>query len=136
LEGGLLRLENWPIELPLNGDLWTSLSRSSVCNVFLFKDQVSVFENFEIDKLSKGWGWLGYNKTNNKLEIVALPNQDPLSTVSGGALIPLLGIDVWEHAYYLQYKNARTDYLKAIWQVVNWKNVADRLATAQAQQQK
>jgi len=74
-----------------------------------------------------GWGWLGYNKADDKLVITTLSNQDPLSTAG---LVPLLGIDVWEHAYYLQYKNARPDYLKAIWQVVNWKNVAERLEKA------
>ncbi|TPX61087.1 hypothetical protein PhCBS80983_g01369 [Powellomyces hirtus] len=70
-----------------------------------------------------GWGWLGYNKATKKLEIVTTANQDPLLTHT-----PLLGVDVWEHAYYLQYKNVRPDYLKAIWSVVNWKNVAERHA--------
>lgn len=74
-----------------------------------------------------GWGWLGYNKEKGKLQIQTCANQDPLSTAG---LEPLLGVDVWEHAYYLQYKNARPDYLKAIWQIVNWKNVAERYANA------
>jgi len=77
-----------------------------------------------------GWGWLGYNKARKLLEIVTLSNQDPLSTTG---LVPLLGIDVWEHAYYLQYKNVRPDYVKAIWGVVNWKNVAERYATVAEQ---
>lgn len=70
-----------------------------------------------------GWGWLGYNKALNRLEIVACDNQDPLSTKG---LVPLLGVDVWEHAYYLQYKNVRAEYVKAIWNIINWKNVAER----------
>lgn len=62
-----------------------------------------------------GWGWLGYDKASGALKITTKPNQDPLTE-----FVPLLGIDVWEHAYYLQYKNVRPDYLKAIWNVVNW----------------
>jgi len=76
-----------------------------------------------------GWGWLGYNKQTKRLEITTLPNQDPLQPLTG--LVPLLGLDVWEHAYYLDYKNVRADYLKAIWEVVNWKNVAERYQKAQ-----
>jgi Fe-Mn family superoxide dismutase len=56
-----------------------------------------------------------------------MPNQDPLC-ITG--LVPLLGIDVWEHAYYLQYKNMRVDYLKEIWKVINWKNVEMRYMSA------
>jgi len=74
-----------------------------------------------------GWAWLGYNKAEDRLSIATCANQDPLSTLS---LVPLLGVDVWEHAYYLQYKNVRPDYLKAIWNVVNWKNVGERLDAA------
>ncbi len=74
-----------------------------------------------------GWVWLGYNKSQKRLEIETCDNQDPLSTKG---LIPLLGIDVWEHAYYLQYLNVRADYLKSIWEVVNWKNVAERFEAA------
>lgn len=76
-----------------------------------------------------GWTWLGYNKANGKLEIETCDNQDPLSTKG---LIPLLGLDVWEHAYYLQYKNARPEYIKNIWKIVNWSNVAQRLKDAKA----
>ncbi|MEE6475505.1 hypothetical protein FKM82_010774 [Ascaphus truei] len=71
-----------------------------------------------------GWAWLGYNKDSNRLQALACANQDPLQGTTG--LIPLLGIDVWEHAYYLQYKNVRPDYLKAIWNVINWVNVKER----------
>jgi len=74
-----------------------------------------------------GWGWLAYNKAEDKLVITTCANQDP---VSSQGLVPLLGIDVWEHAYYLQYKNLRPDYLKAIWEIVNWKNVAERFEAA------
>jgi len=74
-----------------------------------------------------GWGWLGFNKPKKRLEIATCDNQDPLSTKG---LIPLLGIDVWEHAYYLQYKNVRADYVKAIWNIVNWKNVEMRFGEA------
>lgn len=75
-----------------------------------------------------GWGWLGYHKGTKSLVLETCQNQDPLSTKG---LVPLLGVDVWEHAYYLQYKNVRPDYLKAIWDVVNWKNVEERFLNAQ-----
>ncbi len=74
-----------------------------------------------------GWGWLGYNKSMKRLQIAVCSNQDPLSTQG---LIPILGVDVWEHAYYLQYKNARPDYLKAIWRIFNWKNIEERFEKA------
>lgn len=75
-----------------------------------------------------GWGWLGYNATAKRVQFAATPNQDPLLAHRG--LIPLLGVDVWEHAYYLQYKNARPEYLKSIWAIVNWDDVAHRLSLA------
>lgn len=75
-----------------------------------------------------GWGWLGYHPESGKLVVETTPNQDPLQATTG--LIPLLGVDVWEHAYYLQYKNVRPDYLKEIWKIVNWDNVATRLKNA------
>jgi len=74
-----------------------------------------------------GWGWLGYDKAKKRVAAATCANQDPLSTLG---LVPLLGIDVWEHAYYLQYKNVRADYIKNIWKVVNWKNVEERYTKA------
>lgn len=74
-----------------------------------------------------GWGWLGYNKNLKQLEIATCANQDPLSTKG---LVPIVGIDVWEHAYYLQYKNLRADYVKAIWQIFHWSHIEERFAKA------
>ena len=77
-----------------------------------------------------GWGWLGYNKVGKQLQIATCANQDPLEATTG--LVPLFGIDVWEHAYYLQYKNVRPDYVKAIFRVANWKDVSARFTAATA----
>nr|ARO77522.1 manganese superoxide dismutase [Urechis unicinctus] len=75
-----------------------------------------------------GWGWLGFNKTSQKLQMAACANQDPLEATTG--LVPLFGIDVWEHAYYLQYKNVRPDYVNAMWNVANWSDIAQRFDQA------
>ncbi|WVQ91075.1 hypothetical protein IAS59_004864 [Cryptococcus gattii] len=72
-----------------------------------------------------GWGWLGYNKDTKKLEIVTTPNQDPLLSH-----VPIIGIDIWEHAFYLQYKNVKPDYLNAIWDVINYEEAESRLKAA------
>lgn len=75
-----------------------------------------------------GWGWLGYVKASNSLCIHTCSNQDPLISLG---ITPLLGIDVWEHAYYLQYKNVRPDYVKNIWNIINWKDIEARFEAAQ-----
>lgn len=80
--------------------------------------------NASVSVQGSGWGWLGFNKGADKLEIVTSANQDPLSSKG---LIPLVGIDVWEHAYYLQYKNVRPDYVKAIWKIFNWQKIEERI---------
>ncbi|WP_152022049.1 superoxide dismutase [Candidatus Uabimicrobium amorphum] len=82
-----------------------------------FKQTKSIF--------GSGWGWLVVK--DKKLEIVTTPNQD--NPVSHGA-VPILGLDVWEHAYYLKYQNLRGDYIKAWWNVVNWKVIEARFAKA------
>ena len=74
------------------------------------------FRRPALARFGSGWAWLVVNKTG-KLEIVSTANQD--SPIIDG-LKPVLGVDVWEHAYYLKYQNRRPDYLKAIWAVINW----------------
>ena len=74
-----------------------------------------------------GWGWLVYNPSSSKVEYVAMSNQDSPRTKG---LVPLLGLDVWEHAYYLKYQNKRPDYVSAWWNVVNWDEVDNRLSKA------
>lgn len=93
------------------------------------KNTFGSFETF-IEKFSaaavaiqgSGWQWLGFNKATGQLAMASCANQDPLSTQG---IVPLLGIDVWEHAYYLQYKNVRADYVKNIWKIINWKAVEE-----------
>lgn len=77
-----------------------------------------------VKRFGSGWTWLAVD--GGKLVVVSTPNQD--SPVMDGKT-PLLGIDVWEHAYYLKYQNRRPDYLKAWWEVLNWDEVAKRFAS-------
>lgn len=101
----------------------------------MIKAQFGTLENLQsslgaasVGVQGSGWGWLGFDKLNNRLAIATTGNQDLLQSTTG--LVPLLAIDVWEHAYYLQYKNVRPDFVKNLWNVVNWKDVARRLAEA------
>ena len=87
-----------------------------------FKEQ---FEAAGVGQFGSGWAWLVLD--GGSLKITSTPNQD--SPISSGAT-PLVGNDVWEHAYYLKYQNKRPDYLKAWWNVVNWDKVAERYAAA------
>lgn len=83
------------------------------------------FNNAGITRFGSGWAWLGLQ--NGKLVICSTPNQDnPLMDVAECKCTPLLGCDVWEHAYYLKYQNKRAEYLTAFWNVANWKKVAER----------
>ncbi|HEY0433797.1 MAG TPA: superoxide dismutase [Chitinophagaceae bacterium] len=76
-------------------------------------------------RFGSGWAWL--ISKDGKLEVTSTPNQDnPLMDVAEVKGTPLLGVDVWEHAYYLKYQNRRPDYLKAIWNVVDWKKVEEK----------
>ncbi len=83
------------------------------------------FNQAGMTRFGSGWAWLVSN--NGKLEVTSTPNQDnPLMDVAEIKGTPLLGADVWEHAYYLKYQNKRADYLAAFWNVVNWKKVSER----------
>lgn len=80
-------------------------------------------------RFGSGWAWLIVK--DGKLEVSSTPNQDnPLMDAADVKGKPVLGIDVWEHAYYLKYQNKRPDYLAAIWNVINWKKVAENYASA------
>ena len=74
-----------------------------------------------------GWGWLVYNPNSGKVEYKAMSNQTSPRTEG---LVPLLGLDVWEHAYYLKYQNKSPDYIAAWWNVINWDEVNDRFSKA------
>ncbi|SDN42080.1 superoxide dismutase [Alkalicoccus daliensis] len=87
-----------------------------------FKEE---FKNGALTRFGSGWSWLVVN--NGQLEVMTTPNQD--TPISEGKT-PLLGVDVWEHAYYLKYQNKRPDYVDAFFNVVNWDEVAKRYADA------
>ena len=83
------------------------------------------FSQAGMTRFGSGWAWLIIK--DGKLEVSSTPNQDnPLMEVADVKGTPILGADVWEHAYYLKYQNKRADYLAAFWNVVNWNKVAER----------
>lgn len=84
-----------------------------------FQNFVDEFTTKSLGVFGSGWAWLQPN-----MDIITTPNQD--TPIMQGLDAPLLGLDVWEHAYYLDYKNKRDDYVKAWWNVVNWDFVAER----------
>lgn len=92
-----------------------------------FTEFQTKFEAAGIGRFGSGWAWLVLN--NGKLEILDTPNQD--SPLMEGKGTPILCLDVWEHAYYLKYKNVRAEYIKNWWNVVNWFEVAKRFESAQ-----
>ncbi|TVP82709.1 MAG: superoxide dismutase [Alkalicoccus sp.] len=87
-----------------------------------FKEE---FKNAGVGRFGSGWAWLVVS--NGELEITSTPNQD--TPISEGKT-PVLGVDVWEHAYYLKYQNKRPDYLEAFFNVINWEEVAKRYENA------
>ncbi|WP_445495729.1 superoxide dismutase [Mn] [Photorhabdus sp. SF281] len=108
----------------LQGPLKEAIERD-FGSVDSFKEK---FEQAAATRFGSGWAWLVL-KDDGKLAVVSTANQDsPLmgEAISGASGYPIVGLDVWEHAYYLQYQNRRPDYIKAFWSVVNWDEAAKR----------
>jgi Fe-Mn family superoxide dismutase len=108
------------------GDLATAIN-STFGSFAAFKEE---FAKAAATRFGSGWAWLCVE--NGKLKVCSTPNQDnPLmDVVTDCNGMPILGLDVWEHAYYLNYQNRRPDYISAFWNVVNWDEVARRYAAA------
>ena len=103
----------WQIIGPVQSDISVPIGISSL------KEE---FNQKALTLFGSGWTWIVKNQ--NKLEVITTPNQDsPLIT----GCIPILGIDLWEHAYYLKYQNRRAEYIEAFWNVVNWQKVISLL---------
>lgn len=139
----------WQVFVCFLGDLEKALAQD-FGSFDEFKKQLAAAS---VGVQGSGWGWLGFNPQTKKLNVISCANQDPLLPTTGLitlyfiftvlnylskciafflGLVPLFGIDVWEHAYYLQYKNVRADYVNAIFDVVNWDAVSKRFAVASA----
>ena len=122
----------WPCMAPKGtsagpeGDLAAAIDRD-LGGLGTFKEK---FANAAATRFGSGWAWLGVN--NGKLCVCSTPNQDSplMKDLVDCPCQPILGLDVWEHAYYLNYQNRRPDYIAAWWDVVNWAQVAANFAQA------
>ena len=121
----------WKVMAPNAGGAPTGELSSSIDAAFgsfdAFKEK---FNTAAATRFGSGWAWLCVHK-GGKVDVCSTPNQDnPLMPNVGCGGTPILGLDVWEHAYYLNYQNRRPDYIGAFWNVVNWAEVARRYAAA------
>ena len=116
----------WKIMAPNAGGEPTGAIKDAIDQAFgSFEKMKEEFKTAATGRFGSGWAWLVLN--NGKLEITSTANQD--SPFTDGKT-PIIGLDVWEHAYYLKYKNVRPDYIAAFWDVVNWDQANENLANA------
>ena len=120
----------WELLAPAGGSAPAGALEAAINDTFGSLDELKVKMNAAgTTRFGSGWAWLIVK--DGKLEVTSTPNQDnPLMEIAEIKGTPILGIDVWEHAYYLKYQNKRPDYLAAIWNVINWKKVDEHFSAA------
>jgi len=121
----------WQILSPTGGGLPTGELAAAIDAKFgSFDAFKEAFNKAGATRFGSGWAWLCVD-TKKELCVCSSPNQDnPLMDVSDCPGTPILGLDVWEHAYYLHYQNRRPDYIAAFWNLINWEEVSKRFAAA------
>lgn len=121
----------WEIMKPNGGGKPSGALNSALESEFgTFEDFKKKFSEAAVTRFGSGWAWLIVG-TDGKLKVTSTPNQDnPLMDVVDVQGIPVLGLDVWEHAYYLKYQNRRPEYIDSFWNVVNWEAVSSRYEKA------
>jgi Fe-Mn family superoxide dismutase len=121
----------WQILSPAGGGLPTGALAAAIDAKFgSFDAFKEAFNKAGATRFGSGWAWLCVD-TKKELCVCSSPNQDnPLMDVSENPGTPIMGLDVWEHAYYLHYQNRRPDYIAAFWNLVNWEEVSKRYAAA------
>ncbi|RTY68823.1 superoxide dismutase [Flavobacterium sp. GSP27] len=119
----------WTVMTPNGGGLPTGDLLAAIEAAFgTFEEFKASFSKAGATQFGSGWAWLCVHK-GGKVEVCGTPNQDnPLMPGIGCGGTPILGMDVWEHAYYLHYQNRRPDYIEAFFNVINWTEVARRFA--------
>ena len=117
----------WTLLSPSGGGAPSGAVGDAIKSAFgSFDEFKTKFAAAATGRFGSGWAWLIVD-ASGKLQITSTPNQDnPLMDVAEGRGTPILGLDVWEHAYYLNYQNRRPDYIAAFWNIVNWDEVAKR----------
>ena len=116
----------WEVMSPEKSEASAELAAAINETFGSFEEFQAAFSAAAATRFGSGWAWLVVNK-EGKLEVVSTANQD--NPISDG-LTPILGLDVWEHAYYVKYRNLRPDYIKAFFSVINWNKVSELYAAA------